>query len=178
MRKLGFMECTILVVLPCCLWKLVWICMSIWICCWKLVSGYVYMDMLDFVELCCWIWWNMLLDMLLDMYACISVFETMSNYLDLNKNRGYIASLPSASGRQRGHVAVTCANWEHWLPIWSFCRLLADDKVTSYAVSQQTAKIHTSLPSAGGRHSCTCGSFPVLPSWALCRPLADGKERR
>ena len=53
-----------------------------WICCWKLVFGYVYMDMLDFVELCCWIWWNMLLDMLLDMldmYACISVFETMSN---------------------------------------------------------------------------------------------------
>ena len=30
--------------------------MSIWICCWKLVSGYVYMDMLDFVELCCWIY--------------------------------------------------------------------------------------------------------------------------
>ena len=80
--RLGFMECTILLVLPCCLWKLVWICMSIWICCWKLVCGYVYMDMLDFVELCCWIWSNMLLNMLLDMldmYACISVFETMSN---------------------------------------------------------------------------------------------------
>lgn len=38
--------------------------MSIWICCWKLVSGYVctYMDMLDFYvvgyvgfdEICCW----------------------------------------------------------------------------------------------------------------------------
>src|SRR5215216_2859764 len=126
----------------------------------------------------------MLLDMLLYvvghavicMYVYLCVKSYQIKWIQI-KNRGYIASLSSASGRQRalptasrrqrGHVAATCRNLEHW------------------------AAYLGTLLSAIRRHSWPRGSFPVLAELSsllsvsrrqralpLRRPLVDGKARR
>ena len=119
------------------------------------------------------LWWNYIYI----IFVCWKCREITEN----NKNSGSAGTLPSASGRQmalpsasrrqRWHVAATCATWEHWgWPIWSLCHPLADGKGEWYfAVRRQTAKetgLLTGLLTSGSRRQRRV---------VLCRQVADGK---